>query len=355
MFDISIGTYLSRAILICSSCFLLACQPDEIGPQYEGDNDGVVDDFTNGVFVVNEGNFTWGNGSLSFYNPDEKTIHNRLFDAVNGYPLGDVPQSIRKGVQDYCITVNNSHTVYFCDMDLNVVSSLSGINSPRYSAEDESGNVYISSLYANQIVKVSPDRIQIDTFALFEGWTEEMIWRDDYLYVLQKRFGVEDSLSLNKLYRLNNFGEKTDSLLIGEDTQGMKMISSTKLAVLSSSESSSTFHFVTLGDWSIETKTITGKATLLAFSPSIQKLFYIKDGGVYALNLSDKKEDKLFDLADKNVYGFNIDPIRSEFYITDSKDYVSTGEVYRYTLDGTVLDSVEVSIIPGYIYFENTL
>jgi hypothetical protein len=112
---------------------------------------------------------------------------------------------------------------------------------------------------------------------------------------------------------------------------------------------------VTLGDWSIETKTITGKATLLAFSPSIQKLFYIKDGGVYALNLSDKKEDKLFDLVDKNVYGFNIDPIRSEFYITDSKDYVSTGEVYRYTLDGTVLDSVEVSIIPGYIYFENTL
>jgi len=37
----------------------------------------------NGVFILNEGNFTWGNGSLSFYDFESGNIQNGIFENRN--------------------------------------------------------------------------------------------------------------------------------------------------------------------------------------------------------------------------------------------------------------------------------
>ena len=60
--------------------------------------------FGGGVFILNEGNFGRGNGSLSFYSYDSVKIFNDLFYSVNGFPLGDVPNSmvISGGKGIYC-------------------------------------------------------------------------------------------------------------------------------------------------------------------------------------------------------------------------------------------------------------
>ena len=50
--------------------------------------------FKGGVFIVNEGNYRSGNGSLSFYSYDSSKIFNDLFYSINGRPLGDVPNSM---------------------------------------------------------------------------------------------------------------------------------------------------------------------------------------------------------------------------------------------------------------------
>ncbi len=341
-------------LFIVNFWMMTSCQPDEIGPQSSDDPTDSISDFTNGVFVVNEGNFTWGNGSLSFYAPDEKKSYNHLFEMINDYPLGDVPQSIRKGKYDYCLSVNNSNSVIFCDFQMKVKKEFNGVNSPRYSTEDDDGNVYISSLYGSQLLKINKERTTIDTISQFDEWTEDILWKDDYLYLIQKRFGESDSLYKNRLYKLADSGKKLDSIVIGQDISGMRLISNDRLAVLSHTEEKSKLWLVNLANFSVEKKEISGKASFLAFSASKQQLYYFKDG-IYSWDLATKEEKLIKEITGKNCYGFNVDALRSEFYIGDAKDFISKGDLLRYDIDGLLLDSTQLSIIPGQIYFEHNL
>ena len=49
--------------------------------------------YNHGVFIVNEGNFTDSDGSLSFYDKDSLTLRNRVFESVNGRPFAGLMQS----------------------------------------------------------------------------------------------------------------------------------------------------------------------------------------------------------------------------------------------------------------------
>ncbi len=61
-----------------------------------------------GIFIVNEGNFMSGNGSVSFYSTDSVKIFNDLFFLTNNRPLGDVPNSVTLFRDKAFIVVNNS-------------------------------------------------------------------------------------------------------------------------------------------------------------------------------------------------------------------------------------------------------
>ncbi len=349
---------ISKAAILSVSCLVLlfgtACQPDDIGPQTGDSNTDSISDFTNGVFIINEGNFTWGNGSLSFYEPESSKAYNHLFDAKNDYPLGDVPQSIRKGKYDYCLTVNNSNSVVFCDFQMNVIHEFNSIDSPRYTTEDEDGNVYISSLYGKQILKINKERSQIDTFAYFKEWTEDILWHEEHLYIAQKRFGETDSIAKNILFKLNNLGEKVDSLSIGQDIDGIKLVANEKLALLSNSELQSKIWIIELADFESTVKEITGKASFLSFSGSKNQVYYFKEG-IYSFDIASQTETLIKAVSNKNSYGFNMDALRSEFYLVDAKDFISKGDLLRYNFEGNLLDSVQLSIIPGEIYLEHNL
>ena len=50
--------------------------------------------FNDGVFIVNEGNFTDSDGSLSYYDFDSSKVRNKVFEAINDRPLAAVFQSM---------------------------------------------------------------------------------------------------------------------------------------------------------------------------------------------------------------------------------------------------------------------
>ena len=72
--------------------------------------DTVFFDFSGnkGVYIVNEGNFMYGNSSLSFYDPEAKRVYNDVFQARNSAPLGDVAQSVTIWNHMAFVVVNNS-------------------------------------------------------------------------------------------------------------------------------------------------------------------------------------------------------------------------------------------------------
>ena len=84
-------------LLVCVLAFAMAsCTPDPLPVDPDPDpNDTVepVQTLPHGVFVINEGNFTYANSSLTFYDPEMDTVANNLFYRANGAPIGDVGQS----------------------------------------------------------------------------------------------------------------------------------------------------------------------------------------------------------------------------------------------------------------------
>jgi len=70
-----------------------------------------------GLFITCEGNFMYGNASLSYYNIEERKVENRVFRRANGADLGDVAQSMTIYDNKGWVVVNNSHVIFAIDLN----------------------------------------------------------------------------------------------------------------------------------------------------------------------------------------------------------------------------------------------
>ena len=69
----------------------------------------------NNVYIINEGPFMTGSGSISLYVPSSNTVCEDFYYQQNSNSLGNIVQSMAKINNEYCICVNNSGKVVFCD------------------------------------------------------------------------------------------------------------------------------------------------------------------------------------------------------------------------------------------------
>ena len=154
---------------------------------------GYTEDFKfkgRGLYITNEGNFQYGNASLSYYNPDTKTVENEVFFRANAMKLGDVAQSItiRNGIG--WIAVNNSHVVFAIDLaTAKEVGRITNLTSPRYIHFISDEKAYITQLWDNRIFIVNPKRYEITGYivcpnmTMETGSTEQIVQKGKYVYI----------------------------------------------------------------------------------------------------------------------------------------------------------------------------
>ena len=315
-----------------------------------------------GLFCLNEGNFQYGNATLSYYNPATGKVENEIFARANGMKLGDVCQSmiIRKGIG--WVVVNNSHVVFAINPStFKEVGRITGLTSPRYMHFISDEKAYITQIWDNRIFIVNPKRykitgyIKVPGMTMESGSTEQMVQVGDYLYVncwsYQNRIlkidtrtdtivaelevGIQPtSLALDcngKLWTVTDGGYEGSPY--GHEAPSLYRININdgKFEI----EKQFKFKF---GDWPSEVQ-INGTG---------DKIYWLNDD-VWEMDVTADylPAEPFLPYKDTLYYGLTIDPDSGDVYVADAIDYVQQGMIYRYSKDRELLDSFYVGIIPG--------
>ncbi len=336
----------NSCILVLLGCFgllLNACAPDEnleVPALAEGAQ----------VLIANQGNFGWGEGTLSVYYPQTKSIDHEVFKQANSASLGNVFQSITKVNQTYYLIINNSGRLVVTDTNFVEISRNDGFVSPRYFYQKDSETGYMTDLYANIIWVVDIKTGTIISQIKTNHWAEKGV-------ILNNRFWYT-APETGKIFSVNTTTNNLqDSLKVGQQPESIVQDIDGDLWVLcrgdeSVNEAAKITKVSTNGaSPSVEAIEVQGVPTSLTYDAQQNVLYYLADG-VYRFEIGVDKAPRLWqEVPDAALFAIAVNPQNGDVYVSDSKDFVSRSVVRRYDKDGEILDQFEAGIIAGFFFF----
>lgn len=320
-----------------------------------------------GLYVLNEGNFTYANASLSYYDIEADTAANNMFFRVNGSPIGDVAQSLTKVGDDLYIVVNNSKYIYKVDAQtIAYKDKIINFTSPRYMLPVSDNKVYVTDI-------VSPG-----------FWSMDITTYEKHLVSTGKSTECMVKIG-NKVFMSNwsksyvDFDNNTVQVIDCENDSLIAEIEVAKEPKAMVVDKNSMLWVICNGGWD---PTETQEPALICIHPATHEIvkrfdftpgvdspdglaidgagenIFFMNGPFAGLNIykmsvdATQLPDTAFIASDgKLFYGLTVDPVRGDIYVTDTKDYVRNGDLLRYSSDGTLLSTHEMGIIPSYMLF----
>ena len=346
-------------LLILLPFIIGACRPD-----VPSTPDGVV--VGKGVYVLSEGTFTYANASLSFYDPEADTVANRLFYRANGSPIGDVAQSLALIGNDLYIVVNNSKYIYKVNAssiacDTTKPFKLGDFYSPRYMLPVSPDKVYVSDLMGKDLWIINPqDMSHTGTIAMGKP-TETMVQVGSEVYVANWSNYYANDVEKNTVQVVDmNADLKVAEIQVGKEPNGMVVDKNGQVWVLcegaawdEDAEDPTLWRINPMSKKAECMLTLQGTAVNLAVDPSGTYLYYFLDGDVRRTNINNPTAEDAFCIPSegRTLYKIAVNPNNGELYVTDAKNYMQNGTVYRYSSDGVLLSSFNAGICPSFMLF----
>lgn len=305
-----------------------------------------------GVYISNEGNFMFGNAKISYYDINSQNIIEDLFYEVNQIPLGDVCQSLFINDNKIYAVINNSNKIWVINKNnFQVIGQITGLTSPRYFLQVSNSKAYVTDLYADKVAVINLNDYSISTYINIPGWTEELTYAYGKVYITNKES--------NYLYIVNTTDNSlTDSVPVGYGANSIVKDKYDKLWVMCSGNQSQQAKLICYNPLNMQIeKNFTFQPNenpwRLDINSTKDTLYYLNNG-VFAMpiNTTQLPQNALIPEGNKNFYGLGIEPYTGTIYVADAIDYVQKGKIYRYTPNGTLINTFLAGIIPGDFYFE---
>ena len=184
-------------LLLLISLVACSCGDDLMtgGVQYDRQGEG--------VFICNEGNFMYGNASLS--SRSRKTRTTRYFTMRIIFHLEMSCQSMSIISGHGIVVVNNSGKVFVIDINtFKYLGVIKGLTSPRYIQQVSDDKIYISDIYSPFIAIADPKTLEVTGHVYMDerngpgkvNGTEQMVMHGNYVYVCSWSYN-------NKIYKID--------------------------------------------------------------------------------------------------------------------------------------------------------
>ena len=318
--------------------------------------------FSNGIFIVNEGVFQTGAGTITYFDPDSNLVKQDIFEAVNGRPLGNIAQSMTIYNGKGYIVMNNSGKVEVVDVatfkseatiaDLKNPSQFLVVDAGKAYVSDWIGNIAVVDLATNKISKTIPAGTGPDA----------MLKSGNYVYVAnQGGFGVDSTVSVidfttDKVIKTIYVGDAPTGMVAdangriwvlckGKGFAGWSQLSDTPGRIVSIDPVKLTI------DFKYDFATADDHPEKLVINKQKSMIYFLYNYGVYRFNITvaNASPEKI---NARSFYSIGYENKTGYLYVSDPKNYSSNGFVIRLRADnGSVVDSIQAGIIPRAFVF----
>lgn len=346
------------AITLATSLFVVSCSGDDI-PAPSGD-------YVSGIFILNEGNFGDGDGSISFFNRETQEVEQTIFQKVNNVEaLGDVIQSAYSHDGLTYIIANNSNKVeVVSSYTFESQFSIMDVELPRYMT------VAGGKGYLTEWVSFS-DPGKVSIFNLETGAIEEEIEvgsLPEDIEVIGSKIYVTEAFSSDALYVIDTDNDNSVTTLNpGNSTNQLVVDADNNLWVACGGSTSGTFPNTTPNNDGVLVKIDTDTdqiattielnanyAGKIAINSTNDRIYFYISNGVYSIATSSDSFDNtaLFTVSESfGFYGIGVDDVTNNVLVSDANDFIEDGSIYIYSATGTLVNSFSAGRIPNGFLF----
>jgi YVTN family beta-propeller protein len=312
-----------------------------------------------GVFVINEGPFQNGSGTVTFINRSTSGVQQDVFQQANGRPLGNIAQSMASFGTQGLIVVNNANKVEVVDLkDFKSVGSIEGLGLPsKIVVAGNTGKAYVTEWVSFG----SPGRvavINISSRSVLRSipvgdFPNAITFHNNRIYVANSNENTVTEINTNVDTVLR-------TITVGDRPNGFVSIGNDLLVLCGGNPSWTGTE--TVGSIA----SINGAQTSISnfpdpsfhpsnFSihPNGTAVLYEINGAVYSQNLPlPTSIMPANSVINRSFYHFSLDPTTDGLlYGTDAGDFASNGWIFRYERNFVLKDSIRAGIAPGYIHY----
>lgn len=342
----------SFLMLLFAIIFIASCNSDNGNDDSENDATQV-----NGLYVLCEGVYGQNNSALSVFSFTDSTLASDYFSVVNKTGLGETANDMLVVDNDLYVVVSGSASIMVLNKntaELRKIISIidtNGVNrQPRHIAY-YNGYVYVSCFDGN-VLKISTKTKEIVSVLSTGGRNPEgLAVAAGKLYVANSG-GLSYPNYDNTVSVINLLNFTVDTLLTVYSNPQLVKAYNNKAYVLSQGDYSSTSVLTVIDDLNIKE---TFKTYMTDFEPYNGKIYYIyksyKDNKITLNTISATSLNgsmATFTAAPTDMVSpYHINAMDGVIYITDAKDYATSGSVFAFNTSGELLYSFQTAVNPN--------
>lgn len=318
------------------------------------------------VYVINEGDYTQGNASITAFNPSDGSTVSNAFYKQNNMLLGDVAQSAEVINNKLYILVYGSNRIFVTDentltLEKTINYDTNKEKGPRQIVDVGNSKAYVTNLDSKNISVIDLSNNTITgTIALGAG-PEGVGVSNGKAYVALSDLGQGDSVAVID----TKTDQVTTKLKVGDNPVDVAVDDQGRVWVVcvgnygydskgNYNPNLETFGKIVIIDSSNDTivKTIDvgGHPGDIALLPSAGKAYY-NDNGIVSIDMKTLTA-QTDTLVTGTYYAMDVaqDDSKPQLYVADAGDYISAGTVTSYDLTTAMpqkITTFSAGLIPG--------